>query len=435
MNPYPPLPRRAALAALVCAAVLVACGGGIEADDDHDHDAVTLDTAGRLVTTEHNATALRVHDLDSNTVEATRQADNVPSALYASPGGRYALVMQRTQGLVQFVDGGIWQEDHGDHLHDYKQASKAVPWKLSGVRPTHYDVQAGKQAAIFMDGNATTTPAQSAGVRLITEASIAAGGTAASLDLGFPIHGLAEPVDNKLLAVTRAADASDALPTHLTLHQREGASYRLDRQLATRCSGMHGSASSGAYTVVGCVDGMLLVRHLSATTVDDGTQLGTALRVGALAGHARAPGHFVGIATEGTAPGPVTTRFHAVNGEAGAVANFAPQGWDTGRVRRAHGFDRSGQRLFIVADQGTLITAQRQGGAWANLARVTGAIPTMPTAAPWPVLTANGARDEVYITDPVAKQLVVVNSFTGAVLARRDLGFTPSNAVWIGITR
>ena len=437
MNTPPPFPRRAALAALVCSAALVACGGGIEAevDDDHDHEAVTLDTAGRLVTTELNATALRVHDLDNLTVEATHQADHVPAALYASPGGRYAVVMQRTQGLVQFVDGGIFQEDHGDHLHDYKQASRAVAWRLSGVQPTHYDVQAGKQAAIFMDGNATTTPAQSAGVRLITEASIAAGGTVASVDLGFPIHGLAEPVDNKLLAVSRAADALDTLPTHLTLHQREGASYRLDRQIATRCDGMHGSASSGDFTIVGCIDGMLLVRHLSASTVNDGTKLATPLRVGTIAGHARLPGHFIGIASEGAAPGPVTTRFYAVDGAAGTVANFAPQGWDTGRVRRAHAFDRSGQRLFIVDDQGTLISAQRQGGNWVNLARVTGAIPTMPTAAPWPVLTANGAKDEIYITDPVARQLVVVNSLTGSVVSRRDLGFTPSNAVWIGITR
>jgi hypothetical protein len=131
----------------------------------------------------------------------------------------------------------------------------------------------------------------------------------------------------------------------------------------------------------------------------------------------------------------VTTRFYALNADAGTVADFTPQGWQNGRVRRAHGFDRSGQRLFILDDQGTLISAQQQGGAWASLARTTGAIATMPSAAPWPTITANGAKDELYITDPVAKQLVVVNSQNGAVLARRDLGFVPSSVVWLGITR
>lgn len=426
--------RRTAWTTLAAAALLVACGGGVEEKAD-DHEAVSIDTRGRIVTTEHNARALRVHDLDSNTVEATHQADHVPSAVYASPGGRYAVVVQRTQDLVQFVDGGVWQEDHVDHLHDYKQASRAMPWKLTGARPTHYDVQAGKQAAVFMDGNATATPVQNAGVRLITDASIASGGTVASMDLGLPIHGLAEPLDNKLLAVARAADATDTLPTHLTLHLREGASYRMERQLPTRCDGMHGSAGSGSHTVVGCRDGMLLVRHLSATTVDDGTKLATPLRVRTVAGHARLPGQFIGIATEGAAPAPVTTRFYAVNGETATVSDFTPEGWETGHVRRAHGFDRSGQRFFIVDNQGTLIASQRQAGQWAPLARIAGAIPVMPTAAPWPAITANGAKDEIYITDPVAQQLVVVNSLTGAVLARSSLGFTPSGAVWVGITR
>jgi hypothetical protein len=427
--------RRAAFAAAAAAGWLAACGGGVEEESPADDQPVNINTAGRIVTTEHNARALRVHDLDSNLVEATYQADNVPSALYASPSGRYAVVVQRTQDLVQFVDGGIWQEDHVDHLHDYKQASKAVAWKLTGARPTHYDVQVGKQSAFFMDGNAAATPPQNASVRLVTEASIASGGTAAALDLGFAIHGLAEPVDNKLLAVVRAADAPDTLPTHLTLHLCEGASYRFDRQLPTRCDGMHGSGSSGAYSLVGCLDGMLLVKHLSATTVDNGTKLATPLRVGTIASHARLPGHFMGMASEGAAPAPVTTRFYAVNGDAGTATPFTPQGWDTGRLRRAHGFDRSGQRLFILDDQGTLITTQHQAGTWAPLARTTGLIPAMPTAAPFPVITANGAKDELYITDPVARQLVVVNSLTGAVLARRDLGFTPSNAVWLGIAR
>jgi hypothetical protein len=430
-------PRRVALAAIAATALLAACGGGVDDDHDHDHDhdAVTLDTAGRLVTSEHNARALRVHDLDSNTIEATHQADNVPSALYASPGGRYAVVVQRLQDVVQFVDGGIWQEEHGDHLDDYKEASKTMVWKLTGPRPAHYDVQAGKQAAFFMDGNAAATPAQNAAVRLFTEASIATGGTVAGLELGFAIHGLAEPVDDKLLAVSRAADATDTLPTHLVLYQREGAGYRMDRQLPTRCDGTHGSSSSGSSTVVGCRDGMLLVRHLSATAVDNGTKLATPLRVGTLAGHARLPDHFIGIASEGAAPSPVTTRFYAVDGDTATVSAFVPQGWETGRVRRAHAFDRSGQRFFVVDDQGTLVVAQRQAGAWADLARVAGAIPAMPAAAPWPVLTANGAKDEIYITDPVARQLVVVDSLSGTVKERRDLGFTPSNAVWIGIPR
>ena len=102
---------------------------------------------------------------------------------------------------------------------------------------------------------------------------------------------------------------------------------------------------------------------------------------------------------------------------------------------RALAFDRSGQRVFVLDDQGTLVVAQRQGGAWTPLVRTTAAIAAKPSAAPWPAFAANGARDELYLTDPVARQLVVINSTSGAVIARRDLGFVPSYLTWTGITR
>jgi hypothetical protein len=427
-------PFRHALSAMAAATLLVACGGGGDDAGGNRDVATTIDTSGRLALTESKAKTLRIHDLDSNTVQASHALDNEPSGLYASPGSRYAVAVQRTQDLVQFVDGGIWQEDHVDHLHDYKEASKLMSFKLTGSRPTHYDVQEGKQAAFFMDGDATATPVQNAGIRLITESSIASGQVVASLNLSFPIHGLGEPVDNKLLTVSRAADAPDTLPTHLNLYQRSGSGYTFDRQLSTRCDGMHGSYSSGSYTVAGCLDGVLLVKHTSSTAVTD-QKVTTPLRVGTLAGHPKLPGQFIGIASEGVAPAPVTTRFYAISGDAASATELQPTGWTTGTVRRAHGFDRSGTRFYILDNAGTLIVLQRQGNAWVNAARISGAVPVMPTAAPWPVITANGARDEVYITDPAGQKLVVLNSSTNAITARRDLGYVPSNAVWLGIKR
>ncbi len=418
---------------LLAAALLSACGGGVK-DDDHDHEDTFIDTAGRIASIENGASALRIHDLDSGAVEATYTLDHAPSAVYASPSGRYALAFQRLQDQVQFVDGGIWQEDHGDHLHDYKQGSRLSGFKLSGVRPTHYDAQPGRQAAIFMDGNAAATPPANAGVRLLTDASIGAGQLVASLDLPLPIHGLGEPVDDKLLTVARADDAADTLPTHLHLYRREGSGYAFVRELPTRCNGMHGSYSSGGFTVVGCQQGMLVVQHLDAITVSE-RMAATPLRVGTVAGHPRLPGQFIGIGNEGVAPAPVTTRFYALDGAAATATALPLQGWVDGSIRRAHGFDRSGQRFFALDHTGTLVVTQREGTTWVPLARVEGVIPAMPAAAPWPAFTANGGRDEIYLSDPVARQLVVIDSLTGAVVARRDLGFVPAGLAWLGITR
>lgn len=427
-------PLRAFALALTAALTLAACGGGVDEPAPERDEAETIDTAGRLAIAENGSATLRLHDLDSGTMEASYTLDHVPTALYTSPGGRYALAVQRTDDQVQFVDGGVWQEDHGDHLHDYKQGSRLLAWRLTGSRPTHYDVQAGRQAAFFMDGNAASTPVQNAGVRLITDASIAAGSTVAGLDLSLPIHGLGEPVGDKLLTVSRAADAADASPTHLQLYRRNGSSYSFERELPTRCNGMHGSFSSGDHTVAGCIGGMLLVHHDTANTVGE-SFVATPLRVGTIAGHPRLPGQFIGIATEGVAPAPVTMRFYALSGASATAIDFVPEGWATGRVRRAHGFDRSGLRFYVLDDQGTLTVSQWQAGAWQPLARVTGVVPAMPSAAPWPAFAANGARDEVYLTDPVAGQLIVINSVDGTVRTRRSLGFTPLVATWLGIAR
>lgn len=425
---------RLTLLSLASVAMIAGCGGGGGDNDSHDHANATINTAGRIVVSENGANALRVHDLDSNGVEATYQLDHSPSGLYASPGGRYVVALQGPRNQVQFVDGGIWQEDHGDHRHDYKNASRLMAWKLAGTRPSHYDVQEGRQASVFFDGDAAANPVVPAGMQLITDASIAAGNTVAAMSMASPIHGFAEPLDNKLLSVHRASDAPDTLPTHLNLYLRSGSTYASQRLLSTRCDSLHGSHTSGAYTAAGCADGVLLARHVSANDVTD-QKIVTPTRVSTLIGHPKTPGQFIGYGNEGAAPAPVTTRFYAINGDSASATPIVPAGWIAGNVRRAHGLDRTGNRFYILDDRGTLIVMAREGNTWNTVTRIASAVPSMPTAAPWPTITANGARDEIYITDPVARQLIVLNTQTSAIVARRDLGYVPSNALWMGIGR
>lgn len=422
------------ITAAIC--TLAGCGGGsdLSSPPKNDDVATSINTTGRLAMTEKGEKTLRLQDLDNNTIEASHQLDNADAALYNSPNGRYIVALQRLQDQVQFVDGGIWQEDHVNHLHDYKQGSKLLTWKLQGVRPTHFDLQMGKQASIFLDGNSSATPIQNAGMRLITEASIAKGSVDASLDLSFPIHGFAEPVDNKILTVHRAVDAADTLPTHIQLYQRNGNSYLLDRQLSTRCDGMHGSYTSGKFTAVGCQDGVMLIQHTGPNTVSD-LKINTPIRIGTLVGHIKAADQFIGIGSEGVAPAPVTTRFYAINGNAASATEINLNSWDMGTVQRASGFDRSGNRFYVLDNKGTLTIMQRQGTTWSNVARIVNVVPVMPTAAPWPSMSANGAKDEIYITDPTARQLIHFNTATASVSARRDLGFIPATALWVGISR
>ena len=410
---------------LAAALALAACGGGGGGDDDHAHENHGIDTAGRLAIAESGSPTLRLHDLDSASVVASFNLANSPSAVYASPGGRYALALQRTQDTTQIVDGGIWQEDHGDHDHDYKQEPRLLTLRLDGPQPTHYDDRAG-QAALFMDGRAAS--AQNASALLLTDAGIGAGQVAATLALTAPMHGFAEPNGEHL--VTSALVAGATAPTQVEIYRRQGSAYSFVQRLDAQCPGMHGSYTQGQTTIAGCSDGALLVRpaaggNFAATRVTAPSGIST------IAGHP-ALARFVGIGNSGT---PSTTRFYDIDPATHAVTAIAIAGWGEGRLRRAHGFDRAGRTLFVVDDLGTLYALQHEAGAWTTRATVPGAVPSMPTAAPFPAFAANGARDEVYLSDPNGRQLLVLDTAQLQVKQRVALGFAPSYLTWLGIAR
>ncbi|RRD57176.1 hypothetical protein EII20_07465 [Comamonadaceae bacterium OH2545_COT-014] len=431
--------RLLSAAALAC--VLAACGGGSDDDHDHDHDHghTHIDTAGRLAVAEAGAPKLHLFDLDSGQNEATHALAHPANAVYASPGKRYAVTVQARNNLVQFVDGGIWQEDHGDHLHDYRAGSRLLGWTIEGAGPSHFDVEwqqgKGVQAALFLDGSAKATPPQNASVRVMTDASIAAGRATAQLALDAPLHGFAEPLGNQLVTVHRSEDAGNALPNYLRVYDRQGDTYRAGNVLPTRCDGMHGSAANGSSLVAGCADGVLLVQRGANNALAD-QKLALPSRVSALMTHPKQPNQYIGLGNYRAAEDkPVTTRFYAIDGAAATGVEFTPEGWEEGRRLIASTFDRSGTRFFVLDTQGTLTVMQRNAGSWRTAARVSAAVPAMPSSAPWPRLAFSGARDEVYLSDPLAKQIAVVDSSSGQIKQRISLGYAPGAMAWLGITR
>lgn len=409
--------------ALSLVLALAACGGGNSGSGDR-HESVKIDTAGRLAIAEDAGTALRIYDLDTSSVLSNFPLANPPSAVYASPGGRYALAFQRPQDTVQVADAGVWQEDHGDHLHDYKAAPKMLAFRINGAQPTHYDNRAG-QASIFMDGRAPSTVSSAV---VFNDTDLGAGRLGASINFALPMHGFAEPNGNFLIATHRAADATG--PTQVEVHSRKGAQYTLVNRVDLQCPGMHGSFTRGGTTVAGCTDGVLAVSP-QATGAATATKIATATRVSTVAGHPKLA-QFIGIGNAGT---PATTQFYDIDTAAKTATAMAITGWTEGRQRRAHGFDRAGKYFFVLDDTGTLHALERGASGWVTKKSIKGAIPAMPTAAPFPALVANEARDEVYLSDPGARQLVAVNTVSLDVARRTNLDFRPTHLAWMGIAR
>lgn len=419
---------------LACVLALAACGGSSsdlqqpepsnppeDHEEDHDHDHI--DTAGRLAVLEPGSAQVHVVELDEGKVLQSHTLDHEASAIYASPGQRYAVLFQRTQNQVQFVDGGIWLEDHGDHVHDYKEAPRLLDARLAGVLPTHYETH-DDLAAVFFDGNAGT--GDKAAIALLSDASIGSGqaGLAlASQELDTPMHGTAEPRGDYLLTTWRAADASGTLPSQVELYHRHGDHYHFEQRFEQQCPGLHGSYSNAGYTVFGCTDGVLVVRQdgdtFTAGKIANPAGLGEGVRIGTITGN----GHydkFVGIASPG--------HLFEIDPAAGSITRI---NWAEGRTRRAHALDAEGENLLVLDDTGSLHILDVAG--WNKRAEITGAIGNMPQAAPFPAIAVSGAEGKAWLSDPLGQRLHAIDLGDARVEGGIALNFSPGGLVWLGM--
>ena len=415
------------LTALAAALTLAACGGGGGGRDehghgDHDHDEIHIETAGRLALAAPGDPGLRIVDLDDLAQRWSFTLDHAPSQLYASPSGRYAVAVQRLQDQVQFVDGGVWQEDHVDHLHDYREAPRASAFRLAGVRPTHYEAHGG-QAALFMDG--LVDPQANAEVVLLSDDGIGESRSDARLPLPINMHGTGEVRGTYLLTTWRDPDAATTLPRQVELYRRDGQSYVFVERFDAECPGLHGSFSSARHTVFGCSDGVLVVTQehdqFVATKLDNPSSLAEGVRIGSFVGSKRSD-RIVGIAGQ--------QQLFAIDADAGKITSID---WTTDRLRRAQSFDRDGATLMVLDDLGMVHLLDAEQG-WQRRALLS-AVGAMPQSAPFPAITASQARAEAYVTDPAGQRVVVIDTADAVLASPIALDFAPVSAVWLGIPR
>lgn len=413
--------RPRTLIPVIALLLLTACGGGGGGGgDDDEHAEAHVDTAGRLAVLEAGSSAVRIHDLDSHSIVATFTAAGVPSALHASPGRRYAAVMHRALDLVQFVDGGIWQEDHVDHLHDYKEAPRLLSYRLTGALPTHYESH-DDLAALFFDGQAAT--GRSASVAVLADSSIGNGRAVATLPLATFMHGTAEPRGEFLIATYRAAEADGTLPDQVELYKRDGTGYRLVRRFEEKCSGLHGSFSNERHTAFGCTDGVLLVTQADETfaahKIANPPEMRPDARIGTITGHHATP-TLIGLAAPGL--------LFAIDPDGKTIAAIE---WAAERIPRAYAFDSEGDSFLVLDDRGFLHILDRRTD-WSTRATIK-LLEAMPAQAPFPGVTVSHADELAYVSDPAGRGLIIVDLATATVKERVPLAFSPTALVWLGI--
>lgn len=442
------------LASVISALLLTGCGDAettiIEQDpivdesgDDHDHDhddGYTIESAGRLSVLDAESNTLAIFDLDDNSLLDTFSTTYSGSALATSAGGRFAVITSRTNDLVEFVDGGLWREDHVEHLHDYEEAPAMTTFALTGSRPTHVVGHDG-QLAVFFDGDADSS--SPASVQVVTDTNIAAGASSVNtLTYDVNMHGVAEPTGDMLISTVRRDDsettsANPVLPDSVGVYHLHDGVYEQEQLFAGECPDLHGAAMNDSFAVFGCSDGVLVLSATdevySSSKIANIEAVGD-MRIGSVYTHHDAAS-FVGIASGHGGGAAVIMAIHADDGEMEEI-DWEPE---TDATPVSYGFSYDGVHFLILDSQGYLSVMAAHDHDdhmhWELEARVDISdedISTMPDGLNFS-MTVSQSAGTVYVADPIASHIVIVDIESAAVTGEIEPGFVPASLSWLGI--
>ena len=369
-------------AALLAASVLLAaCNNdtgstplpGGEDEHDHDHGA---ESAGRLVFTHADGSNSRVyvHDLESRSTLADFALVHPATAVHSSPEQRYAVIVQRDNDQVEFLDGGVYR--HDDHVDEGDPAM--LPFTLSGVRPTHYRHH-GEQAALFFDGDSASAALSQ--FHLFSDESLESGGTLAHQTLDTAHHGIAEPLDGVVLA-SQAAASGDA-PDGISVFELHGDHFD-DAKIPV---------AERLATVVGHPD------------------------VAEFAAFSYPGGNLYALDPEASTATQVDWRDGAVDGAGDPVSPLA------------QGFDAHGEHLLILDSNGALHVLESSD--WSHRGSIA-VLASVLASGPAPALAVSAAGEQAFVSDPAAPAIHIID-LEALSLDTVPLAFPPTGLAWTGV--
>lgn len=443
--------KRFIFSAITTALLLGGCGDAetnivelepIEApDDDHDHDDdYEIESEGRLVVADTASNTLNVYDLDDNTLLDTFSSTHEGSSLSPSAGYRYAVINSRANDLTEFLDGGLWREDHVDHLHDYQEAPSLSDYTLQGSAPTHIVSHDG-QLAVFYDGNSeTSTPA---GVKVVTDTQIASETTdVPALEFTVNMHGVAEPRGDMLISTVRRDDAltlsaNPILPDSVAVYHLHDGEFEEEQRFDGECADLHGAAQNENAVVFGCSDGVLVLNEadevFTSAFIDNVDALND-LRIGTLYGHEHAEA-FIGIASQHGGGAAVVANVSPVTNSM-AVIDWQPA---TDAHAVSYGFSVGGEYFVILDDKGfvTLLEAHKEDGdthwEFAHKIDVASASAENLSDEQSFSMAASQHEDVIFVVDPVEQAILAVDLESESAETLLEFDFEPGSAVWLGI--
>lgn len=410
-------------------------------DDDHDHDSdYEIESEGRLVVADNASNTLTVFDLDDNSLLDTFDATFDGSSLSASASYRYAVINNRSNDLTEFLDGGLWREDHVEHLHDYEEAPALADFTLVGSSPTHVVTHDG-QLAVFYDGDADAGIA--AAVKVVTDTDIASDiADVPTLDFSVNMHGVAEPRGDMLISTFRRDDAetlsaTTLLPDTVVVYHWHDSEFEEEQRFDGACPDLHGAAQNELAVAFGCGDGVLILTEddeVFTSAFIDNIEALDDVRIGTMYGHEEVDA-FIGIASSHGGGSAILANVSPVTNTM-SVIDWQPS---TDASPVAYTFTHEGEYFAILDDKGfvTLLEAHEESGDthWEFAHKIDVASASVASLADGEAfsMSASQHEDVLFITDPVAKEVLALALESESVETLLSLDFVPSSAIWLGI--
>ena len=406
--------------------LLSACkdGSNNNTTDAHQAGEFDISSPGRLVVTAAEGSELAILNSTDGSLIERFNLDNPASGLYSSPQSRFALVVQRDQNQVQILDGGLYQEDHGDHLHPYQKDPEMLTQSLNGVRPTHYR-ENETRSAFFFDGDGENALLSSV---IDFDDDEILNNTIRSLELTTAMHGVAETRGEFLLASYRAPDASSVLPDQVELFKFNSNSGNYDavERFEERCPSLHGAFSTEDASVFACSDGVLVIRQngeqFTAEKIANPVGMAEGVRIGG----------FSGFADSNVLAGWARGALYAVNLDNSSIELVDWTGGMEAEYSTAK-MDDEGEILMVLNKAGGLHLLDATDNFKHLIEiKVLNALPVVEGHASISIASSKSGED-VYIVDAINNQLVVVNLEHQEIEESISVPFTPKHVTWVGI--
>ncbi|XOV78111.1 MAG: 5-methyltetrahydrofolate--homocysteine methyltransferase [Aestuariibacter sp.] len=411
---------------------------GHDDGDEHGDDGFTIESLGRLAVLSSESAQLTVFDLDDSDALDTFSLVHESNALKASGDYRFAVIASRGQDYVGFIDGGLWREDHGEHLHDYQQAPDISNFEMTGSRPTHIVRHEG-QMAVFFDGDADANIPAS--VQVATDTDIANEASALpTVEYSINMHGVAEPRGEHLLATVRRDDAASTsgnkiLPDQVGVYHLHDDEYELEQVLELTCPDLHGAAQNHEFVVFGCSDGVLVAHQhddeYEAEKIANIDEL-DGLRIGNLYGHEESDS-FIGVASQHGGENSILVSVNPEDNEM-EILEWQPEARPV-----AYAFAYEGEHFLVLDAEGYLniLSAHEHDGHmhWELETRLDISeeeVSTMPEGISFSMTVAQNGH-YAYVADPIAQHVLQIHLEDQEIEGDIELDFMPAAITWLGI--